>query len=138
MPDAKPIILTRSEVRELLAHDEAEVRRTVRPGPVALQRTWKPGDRLWVREGFAARRDDEGKETIHVRYSVDQGGASSLRIIPILAGLWKFATRGYRTWPATYLPRQFCRLLIEVVEVREEGGMQIAKCKLKNAMRTES
>jgi len=116
--EPKPIILNRPEVRELLAHGEAEVRRALRPGAVALQVTWRPGDHLWVREGFASRREGD---SIRIRYAVDRGqGDERVRVVPIGQADWKFATRSYRTWPAKYMPRWASRLLVEVLAVREE------------------
>jgi len=114
----KPIILSRAETRELLKRGEAEVRRPLRTGAVALQATWKIGDRLWCRESFATRREGD---SIRVRYSADQGQDDErVRVVPIGPGLWRFATRTYRTWPAKYMPRWASRLLVEVLTVREE------------------
>ena len=54
---------------------------------------------------------------------MDQGqGDERVRVVPIGPGLWRFATKTYRTWPSKYLPREFCRLLVELVEVREEAA----------------
>jgi hypothetical protein len=118
MPDCKPIILTRSEVRELLQHGQAELRRPVRSGTIALQVTWTAGQRFWVREGFACRREGE---SIRVRFAVDRGQADErVRKVPIGPGLWRFATTIYRWCEAKYMPREFSRMTLELVAVREE------------------
>jgi hypothetical protein len=135
----RPVILNRREVRELLERGEAEVRRALRTGAVALQVTWKPGDRLWVREGFASRREGD---SIRIRYAVDRGqGDARVRVVPIGPGLWRFATKTYRSWPAKYMPREFCRLLVELVEVlavREEPAGVLLHLKIATAEGAEN
>ena len=118
LPHSKPIILNAGEVRELLDRGEVEVRRSVKPGPVALQHQWNAGDRFWVREPFAARGDGA---TVRVRYVGDHGQGDA-RVILIEQTDRRFATKRYRTWPAKYCPRWASRLVVKLVEVREEAA----------------
>ena len=120
MPNARPILLNRREVRELLRYGRADIRRPARSGAIALQRHWTVGDRLWVREGFAARRDGE---SIRVCAAVERGpGEETVRVVPIAQGLERFASEGYRSWEAKYMPRPFSRLSVELAAVRTEAG----------------
>ena len=112
----KPIILTRDEVRAVLSEPQAELRRALRPGPIALQSTYRPGDVLWVRESFATRRE---AQTIHVRYTADRGQGQA-RVLSIDRANRRFATVTYRTWPAKFMPRWASRLSLQVAAVRSE------------------
>ena len=120
--DPKPIILTRHEVRRLLDRGEAELRRPIRSAAIALRVTYHVGDVLWVRESISTRRGDDG-QGVRIRYPADAGqGRDRIRVIPIGEADWKFASEGYRTWPAKYCPRWASRLSVKVLSVRQESG----------------
>ncbi len=116
IPAAKPILVTRPEIRALLERGETEIRRRIRPCPVALQRTWRVGDTLWGRESISTRLDGQ---RVKVRYPAD-GPAGQPRYVPIDVAGKRFATEGYRTWASKHCPRWAARLLLEVVGVRTE------------------
>jgi len=83
----------------------------------ARLRFGKVGERLWVREDFAARREGE---MVRIRYGADRPDAEP-RIIPAGDVPSRFATSGYRSWPAKFMPRAASRLLVEVMAVECEG-----------------
>ena len=116
VPAAKPILLTRLDVRALLAGSDTEIRRPIRPGPVALQTTYRPGDRLWVREAFSTRRDGD---RIKLRYPAD-GPQGQPQYVRLDEGNRRFGTQGYRTWPAKFMPLWASRLLLQVADARVE------------------
>lgn len=110
----KPILLTRAEVRELLATGQADIRRR-QPGPVALRTRHELGGLLWVREPFATRADGA---TVRVRYCADPREAEA-RVVAIDQAEPRFRTAGYRTWPAKYMPAWASRLMLKVTDAGE-------------------
>ena len=130
----KPIILSRDEVRELLAAGELVICRGVRADADqarALARYGGPGDRLWVREAFSTRRDGD---TVRVRYPAD-GGHGEPKVVPIATAGRHYAGERYFTLPAKYMPRWASRLELEILEatVTEQGGRRLLTLRARSA-----
>ena len=64
-----------------------------------------------------------------MRFAADAGYAPPL-VVPIAPALEKFGTTSYRSWEARFMPRQFCRFVVEIVEVQEEAGQAVLRVKL--------
>jgi hypothetical protein len=76
---------------------------------------------------------------VRVRYSGDRGGEDAqARVVPIAPGLKRFASRRYRSWEGKYMPREFSRLVVELLAVRGEaaGDRREAMLQLKAIMPT--
>jgi len=115
-----PLLLSRQEVRELVEAGDVTIRRAL-PSRDGIERArlrfGREGERLWIREDFASRRDGE---TIRVRYAVDPRNADA-RIVPAGDVASRFATSRYRSWPAKFMPRAASRLVVEVTAIQCEA-----------------
>lgn len=127
----RPILYNAPMVRALLNGSKTQTRRIVKPhrGPVSLERAMAgycsyglPGDRLWVRETFDA---------ILPQDPTYNGGA------PIAYDYAATYEHGYRLgdslgikkrWtPSIHMPREACRILLEIVSVRVEQLKHISE-----------
>ena len=115
--NAKPIILGKQEVRELVDRGEVLLRRRVSSSRYRERRNRRHvGDVLWVRESFAARLDGD---RLKVRYTAD-GPNGEPRWFAVGAAFPTFRTATYVTHPAEYLPRAMARLVVDVAAVAAE------------------
>jgi hypothetical protein len=136
-PNASPIMMSMSEIRALLQTGQVEVRRRVRNVPIALKpRVRRVADVLWIRESISTRREEL---TVRIRYPADQGqGEGRVRVIPIGEADRRFATRGYRTWPARYCPRWASRLTVSVtaaaIETEVDHQVSVLQLQLKERL----
>lgn len=128
----RPILFSAPMVRALLDGSKTQTRREVKPSrfvqftrdaikmtgdPARLPCPYgNPGDRLWVRETWAARHEYDGHKPAH---------------IPALAR-WHYAAtedRGGLLWrPSIHMPRWACRITLVVTGVRAERLHDISRC----------
>ena len=126
MPDCRPLILAAWEVRQLIKTGSAEIKRTLRPGPVALRVSWTAGQRLWGREDFSTRQEGPA---IKIRFRAD-GDHGETRFVPIALAGKQYVTQGYVSRKSKHMPRWASRFVVEIVEVREEAGQTVLLMKL--------
>lgn len=133
-----PILFTPENVRAILDGRNTQTRRIVKltdsgrikkPGS---PKNWhpddqnaieacpygQPGDRLWVRETWTARTDVEprtDKAKQYVRYKADNSDLS-------------MEWHRYHHWsPSIHMPKMYCRLVLEMTEVRVERLQEISQ-----------
>lgn len=138
----KPILFNGPMVRAILAGQKSQTRRVCNPQPSANahvttfggkpMRSWwetggdikccphgQVGDRLWVRESYAdlrgtgiEHRPDTSRPIQRYAYSADT--------LPGSAGDFARKDFGIRWRPSIHMPRDACRLVLEVTHVRVE------------------
>ena len=150
----RPIIMSGESVRAILEDRKTQTRRVCKPQPIEDQKWdggWKlvtakattaiealrrgmypetcpygvPGDRLWVREGWAPFvRGDGGEGWVElVRWRADE---AEYPVPPEHSADWdRLSGKGYHWRSPIYMPRWACRLLLEVTEVRVERVQEI-------------
>lgn len=147
----RPILFSAPMVRAILAGTKTQTRRIVKPrpahasGPGGIRTStadWsdliacpygQPGDRLWVKETFAAFGRWETRfsatkgrdEWRFVDMTIECGHKHSFDL-PIVSGRRTAgATPAWHIRPSLFMPRQASRILLEVTAVRVE---QLARC----------
>ena len=117
-------------VEALLAGIKTQTRRALAPGSDPVKRFGAPGDRLWVRETYAAfghwtrrRNTARGREEwafvdltrargLAWRYDPEAADVDGARV----AG----AAPAWHRRPALFMPRAASRILLEILDVRSE------------------
>ncbi|WP_296943471.1 hypothetical protein [uncultured Massilia sp.] len=129
-PRERGILFSRPMVDALLAGTKTQTRRVVAPGTSSAGRFGAPGERLWVRETYAAF----GRWTTRANAA---RGRSEWAFVDTTraAGLdWRFdvdapdvdgrrdaaAAPAWHRRPALFMPRAASRILLEIVAVRIE------------------
>ncbi|MCI2243836.1 hypothetical protein L3067_04335 [Xanthomonas sp. PPL568] len=130
----RPILFNGAMVRAILAGQKTQTRRLLKSQHVAAfaalgQRPChlgKPGDRLWVRESYAdllgtgiEHRPDPSGPMQRYAYAADTPPGS--------AGDFARKDYGVRWRPSIHMPREACRLVLEITEVRVERLQQISE-----------
>ena len=132
----RPIIFSDEMVRAILAGEKTQTRRVMKPQPVNLVDAiqWEkcpqgiPGDRLWVRETWAApgyldhRKPSDIEDWNPILYRADGFIARQFAVdknwLSSMFGRWR---------PSIFMPRWASRINLEIVNVRVERLQDISE-----------
>ena len=132
----RPILFSGEMVRAILAEQKTQTRRVMKPQPVNLVDAiqWKkcphgiPGDRLWVRETWAApgyldhRKPSDIEDWNPILYRADGFIARQFEVgwswLAFMFGRWR---------PSIFMPRWASRIMLEIVNVRVERVREITE-----------
>ena len=129
----RPILFSGPNVRAILGDHKTQTRRVINPQPFAVKggsawredlhritcRYGQSGDRLWVRETFVVDYEigegTRGEVPPAVFYRATDDGKTNF-------------TPGMEMWkPSIHMPRNFCRLVLDVKAVRVERLQDISE-----------
>jgi len=132
----RPIIFSDEMVRAILAGEKTQTRRVMKPQPVNLVDAiqWEkcpqgiPGDRLWVRETWAApgyldhRKPSDIEDWNPILYRADGFIARQFEVG------WSWHAFMFGRWrPSVFMPRWASRINLEIVNVRVERLQDISE-----------
>ena len=153
MSKERPILFNGAMVRAILAGHKVQTRRAIKPQPqsheigahmispgtallgclahAGVGDRWEcpfgqPGDRLWVRESFTDLRGTGIQHRPHLDGPI-QRYAYSADTLPGSAGDLARKDYGIKWRPSIHMPREACRLVLEITAVRVEQLQAISK-----------
>lgn len=104
-----PILFSSGMVQAILKGTKTQTRRLVKGNTPEAKYPWKLGDRLWVRETW--------KEVINLSGEKQYRYKAGVKYIST-AGNWR---------PSIHMPREACRILLEIDGLRLEQLQEIAE-----------
>jgi hypothetical protein len=138
LPLERGIMFSKPMVDALLAGTKTQTRRALRPQPAggseARNPFGRPGDRLWVRERFVAfgrwvtryNPKKAGEEWAFVDMTRQEGLSWRYDGADPQAGRSAGAAPTWHPRPALFMPRAASRILLEIVDVRQERLQDIS------------